>query len=134
MIMCAQAGAVLYVLDVDAVSAFYGAVAGLGEHQVADDHKVLGADGFELVVLRVPSTISASIAVAAPPVRRQHTPVKLVLPVASIADARAAAEALGGVVDPPAREWRFGDAVVCDGHDPEGNVFQLRQPSPYGLA
>jgi hypothetical protein len=25
------------------------------------------------------------------------------------------------------REWEFEGAKVCDGHDPEGNVFQLRQ-------
>jgi hypothetical protein len=25
------------------------------------------------------------------------------------------------------REWEFEGAKVCDGHDPEGNVFQIRQ-------
>jgi hypothetical protein len=30
-------------------------------------------------------------------------------------------------MNPVEREWRFEDAKVCDGHDPEGNVFQLRQ-------
>jgi hypothetical protein len=24
-------------------------------------------------------------------------------------------------------EWEFEGAKVCDGYDPEGNVFQLRQ-------
>jgi len=25
------------------------------------------------------------------------------------------------------REWELRGANVCDGHDPEGNIFQLRQ-------
>jgi len=28
------------------------------------------------------------------------------------------------------REWQFKDARACDGIDPEGNIFQLRQPLP----
>jgi hypothetical protein len=55
--------------------------------------------------------------------------VKLAFPVASIAQARAAAAGLGGQVDPLEREWRFGANKVCDGHDPEGNVLQLREPA-----
>jgi len=27
------------------------------------------------------------------------------------------------------RKWEFEGAKVCDGHDPEGNIFQLRQTS-----
>ena len=37
----------------------------------------------------------------------------------------AIAAELGGAVNE--REWEFEGAKVCDGHDPEGNVFQLRQ-------
>lgn len=35
--------------------------------------------------------------------------------------------ALAGVVDPPERAWTFGGYLRCDGHDPEGNPFQLRE-------
>jgi len=34
---------------------------------------------------------------------------------------------LGGQLNSTAREWKFRDTRVCDGHDPEGNMFQLRE-------
>jgi hypothetical protein len=34
---------------------------------------------------------------------------------------------LGGQVDPAEREWNDQGCLVCDGHDPEGNVVQFRQ-------
>jgi len=35
----------------------------------------------------------------------------------------------GGALLKP-KDWGFGGRLVCDGHDCEGNVFQLRLPSP----
>jgi predicted enzyme related to lactoylglutathione lyase len=55
------------------------------------------------------------------------TPLKLVFSVVDIAQARERAAELGGAVSPVAREWEFEGARLCDGHDPEGNIFQLRQ-------
>ena len=55
--------------------------------------------------------------------------MKPLLPVASLDEARAAAASLGGIVDGVEREWDWRGATVVDGHDPEGNVFQLRAPS-----
>ena len=43
--------------------------------------------------------------------------------------AGALADGLGGLVDPPEREWTAGGLRACDGHDPEGNVLQLREPA-----
>jgi hypothetical protein len=40
---------------------------------------------------------------------------------------RETAAKLGGELDPPERERLFQLSIVCDGHDPEGNVLQLRQ-------
>lgn len=62
-----------------------------------------------------------------PPQRRAGTPIKRVLLVPSLAEAPSAAAAPGGQVDGAKRECRFQAFTVCDGHDPEGNVFQLRQ-------
>ena len=61
---------------------------------------------------------------------REETPIKLMLPVASMAEARQAAVLQGGQVKPPDAQWTDQGCVVCDGHDPEGNVFQLRQAAP----
>ncbi len=44
-----------------------------------------------------------------------------------IEDARKQAAALGGQVGPKAREWQARGFRACDGFDPEGNVFQVRE-------
>jgi hypothetical protein len=33
------------------------------------------------------------------------------------------------MLDPAASEWTWRGLRHCDGHDPEGNVIQLRQPA-----
>jgi hypothetical protein len=84
----------------------------------------------QLVVHRIPKHIAEAIAIESPPVRRESTPIKLVFWVTSLADARIASGRLGGVLDSTEREWQFEGVKVSDGHDPEGNVFQLREVSP----
>jgi len=123
----ARSGAVLYVKDVERVAAYYAAVLGLQPGDRDDDHVVLESPQSQLVVLRIPKAIAASIEIAVPPVRRTRTPVKLVFFVPSLAAARVSAGAFGGVVDPVETEWMFQGFKVCDGHDPEGNVIQLRE-------
>lgn len=125
----ARVGLVVYAKDIGRVAAFYAAVAGLDVLDDADGYVALASDALELVVVRIPDEIAETIEVATPPVRRTETPLKPVLPIADISTARERASGLGGVVDPPDREWRWGDTRVCDGNDPEGNVFQLREPS-----
>lgn len=119
-------GAVLYGKDVARLSAFYARVAGLTLVEGDATWSRLTAAGFELIVHAIPPAIAAGIVIASPPERREETPIKLLLPVADLATARAAAAELGGELNGPDLEWRFADLTVCDGHDPEGNVFQLR--------
>lgn len=123
----ARSGAVLFAKDLARVQAFYRAVLDLAVEHADDDHVVLGSSTFELVVHKLPDRIAASIIIENPPLRRTDTPIKLVLPVASIATARASALQHGGQVFPSEREWEFRGAVVCDGVDPEGNAVQFRQ-------
>lgn len=119
--------AVLYAKDLDRVCRFYAAVLGVDPPARDGSHVVLRAGGVQLVVLAVPEPLAREIVVSDPPARRTETPIKLVLPVDSIARARDLAGPLGGVVGSPRHEWAFEDDRVCDGHDPEGNVFQLRE-------
>ncbi|HWH83741.1 MAG TPA: VOC family protein [Burkholderiaceae bacterium] len=121
------AAAVLYAKDVAATRAFYEGVTGFKVASTAHDHVVLASPALELTIVQIPAAIAATIEIARPPVRRTETPIKLVFPVASLEAARAAAPRLGGELNPPEREWSFGPWRVCDGHDPEGNMFQLRQ-------
>jgi predicted enzyme related to lactoylglutathione lyase len=121
------AAAVVYAKDLDRVSAFYTAVAGLAFTARAATHVMLSGDGFRLIVVAVPGWLARDIVISDPPMRREDTPIKLVLPVASLRTARNAAPAYGGIVDPPEREWVFDGIRVCDGHDPEGNVVQFAE-------
>jgi predicted enzyme related to lactoylglutathione lyase len=127
-----RAGAVLYAKHLEATVAFYARVAGLRARPLRDDHVVLASTAFQLVVLRIQEPLARSIHVATPPVQREEAAVKLVFFVDSIAAARSAADALGGTVNPVDREWEFEGCGVCDGHDPEGNVFQLRERRAHG--
>lgn len=121
------AGAVVYAKDIGRVSQFYSRVAGLEKRDENDRFVVLESSSFQLVVVATPARIAAHIQIASPPVRREDTAIKLVFLVPSIAEARLAAAEAGGALNGTEREWQFQGARVCDGHDPEGNVFQLRE-------
>jgi len=47
--------------------------------------------------------------------------------VPSIAAVRASAPSLGGALNAANKSWTFDGCAVCDGADPEGNVFQVRE-------
>jgi hypothetical protein len=120
-------GAIVYGKDMSMLAQFYSRVADLNVQSTQSDHIILGAPAFQLVVVQIPRQIAQSIQIEQPPVRRESTPIKLVFSVESIAAARGIAETLRGRLDPVEREWRFQGSLICDGCDPEGNVFQLRE-------
>ncbi len=57
---------------------------------------------------------------------REDSYLKVCVPVQSLTESRALAQALGGRVASPDREWEARGFRACDGHDPEGNIVQLR--------
>ena len=130
--MAAAAGLVVYALDPARVGAFYEQAAGLVVTGSTEERVVLEAGAFQVVVVRVPAEVAADIEVTEPPQRREDTALKPAFSVGDLAAARAAAARAGGVLDPPEREWRWQGWTVCDGHDPEGNVVQLRTERPPG--
>jgi predicted enzyme related to lactoylglutathione lyase len=67
--------------------------------------------------------------IAAPPVRREQTPIKLVFDVADLDQAGSSVVAAGGRIDPADASWKFDGRLHLDCLDPEGNVLQLRQPA-----
>lgn len=127
-------GAVVYALDHRRVAEFYRAAIGLRESSCDDEHAVLESSQQRLIVLRIPEAIAAKITVQDPPERREDTAVKLLFVVHDIARARQQAAGLGGVIDPPDREWTFQGHTRCDGHDPEGNPLQVLSRDPHVLA
>ncbi|TDV72433.1 hypothetical protein EC915_101579 [Pseudomonas sp. LP_7_YM] len=82
---------------------------------------------YQLVIHAVAKKIAEGLVIATPPERRANLPTKLVLPVKNLAQARAAAVALGGQVDDASAEFTARGFTACDGFDPEGNVLQFRQ-------
>jgi predicted enzyme related to lactoylglutathione lyase len=121
------AGAVLYAKDMGRLAAFYSAIAGFAEIRRDDDFVVLHGGGIELVVVAIPERIASGIDIASPPRRREGTPIKLFFVVPDLAKARRTVAELGGEFESRGREWQFRHWRVCDGCDPEGNLFQLRE-------
>jgi predicted enzyme related to lactoylglutathione lyase len=122
-----RAGAVIYAKNPKRVAAFYEQVASLRVGRTEADYIMLESGPFQWVVLPIPERIAKTITIQSPPVRRESGAIKLVFWVESLAQAREAAAKGGGALNSAEREWSFDGATVCDGHDPEGNVYQLRQ-------
>ena len=120
-------GAVLYAKDIRRLMEFYSSVVGIEPQTIEKGYAVLGSSPSQFVIVRIPKRIADTIDIATPPKLREDTPLKLVFAVADIGHARERAAELGGAMNAAEREWEFEGAKVCDGHDPEGNVFQLRQ-------
>src|SRR5262245_49963022 len=121
-------GAVLYAKDLGRLVDFYSSVAGMEPQTIEKGYAILGGGPSQFVIVRIPKRIADTIDIATPPEPREDTPLKLVFAVEDIARARDRAAELGGAMNAVEREWEFDHAKVCDGHDPEGNVFQVRQP------
>ena len=119
--------AVVFAKDVSKLACFYKEVIGLTEAHRDKDHVVLDDQDFQLVIHGIPKKIAAEIQIANPPQIRENTPIKLCLPVMSIEQARQKAAELGGKVGAKTKEWEARGFRACDGYDPEGNVFQVRE-------
>ncbi len=126
------AGAIVHAKDIARVARFYAEVADLEIVHEVEDHIVLESETFELVVVAIPTATAARIVISTPPARRENTAFKLTFAVESLAEARAAAQAAGGELNLPAKEWNFQGMRVCDGCDPEGNMIQVREALPEG--
>ncbi|WLT32325.1 VOC family protein [Geothrix sp. PMB-07] len=123
------AGAVIYAKDITKVGSFYAAITDLSVTETEPGHVVLEAMGFQLVIVAMRQDIADRVSISEPPTPRTETAIKPVFFVPSIKEARVQASANGGLLNPPNREWQFQGSIVCDGNDPEGNIFQLRAHS-----
>jgi predicted enzyme related to lactoylglutathione lyase len=122
-----ETGAVLFTINLSSLALFYERVVGLRVLLTEKDHIRLENGSFRLTVHQIPERYAKNITIKSPPVIRENTAVKLAFRVHSIAKAREAAEPLGGIVYARDREWEYDGDIICDGYDPDGNVFQLWQ-------
>lgn len=116
--------AVLFVADVERLSEFYRRVAAMTVVHAAKDHAVLEIVGFQLVIHILHGGAGAG---SEPVTVREDSYIKLCFPVNRINEARSIASSLGGFIKPARHEWEARGFRACDGHDPEGNVFQVRE-------
>ena len=123
----ARAGLFIYAVDPDRIAAFYEAVAGMSRLHQTPELIVLESADIQLLVHRVPAPIAAEITLTSPPRKRENTALKFFFTVPSLEGARDTASALGGEVF--SENWRGPGFIVCNAMDPEGNVFQVREPA-----
>lgn len=119
--------AVIFAKDIAMLARFYAEVVEMTQAYSDKDHIVLDADAFQLVIHGIPKKVAAQVQISVPPQVRENTPIKICLPVDSIEQARLRAAALGGQVGAKGKEWEARGFRACDGFDPEGNVFQVRE-------
>lgn len=129
-----KAGAVLFAKDVARLAAFYAQVLAVVPKHAESEKVVIETQDFLLVIHAIPPAVAATVEIVSPPVLRADVPVKLFLPVRSLAQARVSATALGGGLKAVDAEWSGPGFRACDGFDPEGNVVQLREAAPEVVA
>ncbi len=123
----ARAGLFIYAVDAERIADFYVAVTGLARMAVSNGLIVLGSADIQLLVHPIPAMIAREITITTPPERREEAALKFFLTVPNLSVARATAATLGGAVYE--ENWPGPGFIVCNAMDPEGNVFQLREPA-----
>jgi catechol-2,3-dioxygenase len=118
---------VVFVADVRRMTGFYRELAAMSVLHEDDDYAVMEVDGVQLVIHRLAGEPQVRADETGHVPVRQDSFVKLCLPVVSIAAARAIAAGNGGAIKSAEHEWEARGFRACDGHDPEGNVIQVRE-------
>jgi predicted enzyme related to lactoylglutathione lyase len=113
-------GAMLFVKDLERMTAFYTEVLGL---TVVPETRLANwvefrSNGSRFSLHAIPAEIATGIAIDSPPVPREKGVTKLTFAVADVAATLARIEAMG--LPLLRRPWGGVEAV-----DPEGNVFAL---------
>ena len=119
--------AVLFVADVGRLRDFYRQVAAMELVHSELGHAILEVQGFQLVIHQIHGETATQPNESGHVSVRDDSYFKLCLPVMSIAAARSIANSLGGSIKTTEHEWQANGILACDGHDPEGNVIQVRQ-------
>lgn len=120
--------AAVYAKDAGRLAAFYAEALGLDRIEDGASFVLLASSGIELAIVQAPPALAEAIVVVEPPVVREDTPVKLSFLVDDVEAVRPVVARLGGGLGAPDAAWSWRRQLHLDGWDPEGNVFQLRQP------
>jgi predicted enzyme related to lactoylglutathione lyase len=119
----ALCGAMLFVKDVERMTAFYADVLGLKVMaKTRLDNWVEFESGARSSLHAIPPEIASGMTIASPPVPRERSATKLTFGVADVDGTLARIEAMG--LPLLRRPWGEIEAT-----DPEGNVFALGSSS-----
>ena len=115
------ATAVLFVKDIQRLAEFYHEGLGLPliAAPMAPGWLELDAGGVRLALHALPPRVARTIEITNPPRAREETPIKLLFEVDDLDEARRR------LVQHGATMFELRNSGVCDGLDPEGNVFSL---------
>lgn len=124
-----NAGVMIYAKDAQYLVQFYAAVLQLTEcpEQSQPEHGllVLQGAGLQVVIHAIPSAYAVDIEIQSPPVPREDSALKFFFSVRDLSHARDVAVEWGGSI--AEQVWEAPGYRYCNGLDPEGNIFQLRQ-------
>jgi catechol 2,3-dioxygenase-like lactoylglutathione lyase family enzyme len=125
--------ATIYAVDLARMTEFYCQVLGLSIVELLDNDfaQLASPDGaIEISIVAIPREIADEITFDNPVSPREDTPIKLSFVVDDPETSGAHARALGGALRSADEGWSWNGFIHCDGHDPEGNVFQTRSLAP----
>ena len=121
----ARAGLFVYAVDATRVARFYQNVVGMEILHERGDLIVLQSPDIQLLVHKIPAAIANGISIEVPPIRRENTALKFFFTVQSLDSARNSAGEYNGEIFN--ETWDGPGFIACNGIDPEGNVFQIRE-------
>ena len=113
---------VFYSNDIEALASFYKNVFQFSIADSDESYIRLLKEQLEIVILQAPDQYKTTTVEA-----RESTAIKPVFFTESeIDEIRNAVVENGGFFKSTHSEWQFNGHTVCDGHDIEGNIFQVR--------
>ncbi len=115
--------AILFVQDMDSMTAFYEGQLGLVVQSRSENWTLLGDSGYELALHLIPEEYREKRSASTSEVNaRTHSQTKLCFFTEDAVKCRDKLVTQGIPMKGPVY---LDDIVYCDGVDPEGNVFQL---------
>ncbi len=120
-------GLVIYVNNLKVMSDFYEKLFNLRIRETNENYVALENEQIELVLLKTETSSRVGSSNQSGFKIRESTPIKPVFIVDEpIEKIRATVKSLGSGFNSSETEWKFNGYNVCDGWDPEGNIFQVR--------
>lgn len=124
----ARTGVLFYANDLATVSTFYERILDARVVHADETHRILQSPNVQLIIHAIPQPYAAQIHITAPPVPREEQAIKPFFTVVDLAISEVLVVQSGGVILGPI--WDGPGIRVRNVCDPDGNIIQLREPTP----